>query len=100
MKRMPNVYTSERAAAQIDSSSSMPHLQTEQIDDISGVGFAVDPGKLEQCEQPQDIRVLNEFEKEALVDWDEPNDAKNPMNWAPARKWATIALVSSITFVT
>ena len=35
-----------------------------------------------------------------LVDWEGPNDPRNPMNWSPTRKWATIALVSAITFNT
>lgn len=60
----------------------------------------VNSGELEMCEPPQDVRVLKAIENETLVDWDGPNDAQNPMNWPPARKWATIALVSTITFVT
>ena len=34
--------------------------------------------------------------------WEEPadQDPENPMNWPASRKWATIAVLSSITFVT
>lgn len=37
-------------------------------------------------------------ETSVLVDWDGPNDLKNPMNWKDARKWAIITLVSFNTF--
>ncbi|TVY81919.1 Efflux pump rdc3 [Lachnellula suecica] len=39
-------------------------------------------------------------ESSATVDWDGPDDPKNPMNWSSRKKWLTIALVSYITFVT
>ena len=37
-----------------------------------------------------------------LVWWDEPadQDPTNPMNWPDSRKWVTIAVLSSITFLT
>jgi hypothetical protein len=35
-----------------------------------------------------------------VVDWNGDDDPENPQNWSPPRKWVTIALVSSITFVT
>lgn len=33
-----------------------------------------------------------------LVDWDGPQDPKNPMNWTNLHKWTIISLVSAITF--
>ena len=35
-----------------------------------------------------------------LVDWDGPNDPKNPVNWSEKLKWANIAVIASITFLT
>ncbi|KAL8832074.1 MAG: hypothetical protein Q9191_000496 [Dirinaria sp. TL-2023a] len=35
-----------------------------------------------------------------LVDWDGPNDPKNPMNWPPWKVKTHIFLVSAITFIT
>ncbi|KAI0395377.1 MFS general substrate transporter [Xylariaceae sp. FL0594] len=35
-----------------------------------------------------------------VVDWAKPTDPENPMDWSPKRKWASVALVSAITFNT
>lgn len=35
-----------------------------------------------------------------IVDWDGPNDPKNPMNWPPWKVKTHIFLVSAITFIT
>ena len=35
-----------------------------------------------------------------LVDWDGPDDPKNPINWSEKLKWANIAVIASITFLT
>jgi len=32
-----------------------------------------------------------------IVDWDDPDDPANPMNWPAAKKFAAIGLVSLIT---
>ncbi|MCJ1470145.1 hypothetical protein MMC07_008790 [Pseudocyphellaria aurata] len=95
---MPQVLTSDCGAAQLDSSSTL-QSHYGHSDDVSELGLTVDAGKSE-AQQPQDIPEQSEFEMENLVDWDGLEDAKNPMNWTPARKWATIALVSAITFIT
>lgn len=34
------------------------------------------------------------------VDWDGPDDPSNPVNWSPSLKWANVAVVSAITFLT
>jgi hypothetical protein len=39
-------------------------------------------------------------EEANIVDWDGPDDPRNPQNWSGRRKWLTVALVSAITFVT
>lgn len=100
---MPNIdTTSEGAAAQIDLSSMLaPHLAAH-VDETSEAGrFHLDPDKLpEKDEESQDSSAGTAIENETLVDWDGPDDSKNPRNWSPARKWATIALVSAITFNT
>lgn len=35
-----------------------------------------------------------------VVDWDGPDDPKNPQNWSSLHKWTLIGLVSTITFIT
>ena len=35
-----------------------------------------------------------------IVDWDGPNDPQNPINWSEKLKWANVAVISSITFIT
>lgn len=35
---------------------------------------------------------------ENIVWWDSDEDPENPMNWSNTRKWASIAIVSAITF--
>jgi MFS family permease len=35
-----------------------------------------------------------------VVDWDGPDDPKNPMNWPPRKKNTIVALISLITFIT
>ncbi|CAF9908277.1 MAG: hypothetical protein ALECFALPRED_004368 [Alectoria fallacina] len=35
-----------------------------------------------------------------MVDWDGPDDPKNPVNWSEKLKWANVAVISSITFLT
>jgi hypothetical protein len=39
---------------------------------------------------------------ENIVWWDDPvdQDPENPMNWPASKKWGTIAVISSITFIT
>ena len=50
--------------------------------------------------------VTKEAAKEPIdpfeVWWDEPadQDPANPMNWPMSRKWASIAVLSAITFLT
>ena len=35
-----------------------------------------------------------------IVDWDGPDDPKNPMNWSEKLKWANVFVIASITFLT
>ena len=35
-----------------------------------------------------------------IVDWDGPDDPENPHNWSGKQKGITIAIVSTITFIT
>ena len=35
-----------------------------------------------------------------IVDWDGPDDPKNPVNWSEHLKWANVAVIASITFLT
>lgn len=45
----------------------------------------------DQPEAPQDPHV---------VDWDGPDDPKNPQNWAASRKWGIIAALAAVTLIT
>lgn len=75
---------------------------------LSGLqkGQSLDPEKAEETEKTEHNQSLdvsdsvNGETRTQVVDWDGPNDPQNPMNWSPTRKWAIIALVSTITFNT
>ena len=63
----------------------------------------VNEGGREKPEYNQSLSASNDVNGGThthIVDWEGPNDPQNPMNWSPTRKWATIALVSTITFNT
>lgn len=35
-----------------------------------------------------------------IVDWDGPDDPQNPINWSEKLKWANVAVIASVTFLT
>ena len=35
-----------------------------------------------------------------VVDWEGPDDPQNPINWSERLKWANVAIIASITFIT
>lgn len=35
-----------------------------------------------------------------IVDWDGPDDPRNPVNWSSKLKWENIAVISTVTFLT
>ena len=35
-----------------------------------------------------------------IVDWDGPDDPKNPMNWPMSSRWAQIGIIALLTFTT
>ena len=35
-----------------------------------------------------------------IVSWDGPDDPENPVNWKESLKWANVAAVSAVTFIT
>ncbi|RHZ53904.1 MFS transporter [Aspergillus thermomutatus] len=43
---------------------------------------------------------LAEAEDLDLVDFDGPHDPRRPVNWAPARKWTIVTLLSIMSFIT
>lgn len=52
-------------------------------------------------EEEQDVRAGEEEPTDPdTVWWDGPDDPQNPMNWSEIKKWATVAAVSGITFLT
>ena len=59
----------------------------------------------EQGRTSNEKRTETEIEHEEendpnLVFWDGPDDPENPMNWKESVKWANVAAVSAITFIT
>ena len=44
--------------------------------------------------------TTTEVEDPNIVDWDGPDDPENPVNWQSSRKWAIIAILASISFLT
>lgn len=50
-----------------------------------------DVAPTEEHEEPQDPNI---------VDWDGPNDSKNPQNWKPSKKWGIIAALGAVTLIT
>jgi hypothetical protein len=43
---------------------------------------------------------LATVDRRFIVDWDEPDDPANPLNWSPTRKWVNMGIVSAITLIT
>lgn len=39
-------------------------------------------------------------EDENIVNWDGPDDPQNPMNWSGRKKWANVAILSTLTLLT
>jgi len=35
-----------------------------------------------------------------LVDWDGPEDAGNPLNWSPGKRWAHIVIIAILGLIT
>ncbi|KAG8689113.1 hypothetical protein FRC09_012575 [Ceratobasidium sp. 395] len=46
-----------------------------------------------------DLESSPEKEKQRFVDWDGPDDPKNPRNWTFRHRWAATAVVSLFTFM-
>lgn len=46
------------------------------------------------AEQPEELQDPN------LVDWDSPDDPKNPQNWPASRKWGIIGALAAVTLIT
>ena len=45
--------------------------------------------------------VTEETERDPnIVDWDGPDDPKNPMNWPDKKKWLNIGVLSILTIIT
>lgn len=52
----------------------------------------------EKPEQPSSETACPD--DEFVVDWDGPDDPRNPLNWSPKKKGINLAIFSSLTFVT
>lgn len=71
-----------RASTVVKDDSSKPPSLSDKID----------PDNWDQ-EEKKDGDVI-------VVDWDGPNDPKNPKNWAFGNKWAVTVVVSAFTLLT
>ncbi|KIK52998.1 hypothetical protein GYMLUDRAFT_49575 [Collybiopsis luxurians FD-317 M1] len=58
------------------------------------------PSEKEERSNSSPTETLSSSDPEAIiVDWDGPNDPKNPKNWPTRRKWAATLIVALFTFV-
>lgn len=78
-RRDENASVSEKALSSFDSHRSHSDLDIEKAADIAP--------ETEEQDDPN------------LVWWDGPNDPENPMNWSMKKKWASVGIVSGITFL-
>lgn len=67
-------------------------LSEQPVDLEAGKGVSsVEKSETEEKVEPVDPNI---------VDWDGPDDPKNPVNWSERFKWGNIAVLASITFLT
>ncbi|KAF8124035.1 MFS polyamine transporter [Boletus edulis] len=91
-------------ATMTDSRPSMANTTEEY--DISPTSPHHSPPEA-SCDTGQDTSTHPSNEKAGagehpnvlVVDWDSPDDPKNPKNWSFRRKWAATAIVSGFTFI-
>jgi hypothetical protein len=85
-----------------DQTTSTINATWELGDDVEK-GFELPSSTSQEMSLEEEMpkeNVAAETPDPNIVDWDGPDDPKNPMNWSSFRKWTTIGLVSTITFVT
>ena len=96
-----------------NSAASPPHTSSTTVEDPEkepGIIQSNCPNTNDNGEnRPPDINKnggeegsVEPAEQDFLVWWEEPidQDPSNPMNWPKSKKWGTIAVLSSITFLT
>lgn len=57
----------------------------------------------EQAVASTEIRLEREQDGDNdpnIISWDGPDDPENPVNWKESIKWANVAAVSAVTFIT
>lgn len=47
----------------------------------------------------EDIVSVEDGGEDFLVDFDEPKDPENPVNWQPRKKWLIVLVLAAMTFV-
>ena len=62
--------------------------------------YYTDPGQDAGRGSHQAKAELNSQWPDNVVQFEEPNDPGNPMNWGSARKWGITAILTGMTFVT
>ncbi|KUJ17914.1 putative MFS multidrug transporter [Mollisia scopiformis] len=50
--------------------------------------------------EPNASILASDFKDKYTVDWDGPHDPTSPLNWSLTRKWANLAIVSCLAFLT
>lgn len=83
--------SSQRSSPQISAIDRDPE-KSSAIE--KGVFFNDSPSDTVIEERPSPPQDPN------IVDWDGPNDPYKAINWPEKRKWANVAIISSITFLT
>jgi hypothetical protein len=90
--------TSSHDASRVEQDSPKKSASSIILNDDEENMLAAEDKSAKENRQ-REIVVVEETTTD-LVDWDGPDDPENPQNWSPLHKWSTIALVSTITFVT
>ena len=98
--------TKENEANQKDVNQDSNHSEAteleheKKIDLESGPGtFAIDSNEAEA--NPKEQILDSEAKTDPnIVEWDGPDDPRNPTNWPERAKWGNVMVISMITFIT
>lgn len=57
------------------------------------------PHPVDEESYEKEHEPISEQTVSSIVDWDSPEDSRNPMNWSRSQKGLTIAIISTISFL-
>lgn len=84
------------------SSSTIPALNEKGTPASSNLDREIDieAGHGSEDSDKQEPEANKQEVDTNIVDWDGPDDPKKPMNWPEKMKWANVAVIAAITFLT